>query len=99
MILVIVAITLMYNIMMIMYVSVAGLLVFEIQSKHWNQLGNWMSHAHQPTEPFKRPFTGSWCESCYSRRFRADNYSHKRSLKIFKDYFFKEREGNTKPNQ
>jgi len=48
---VIVAIAVMYTIMMIIHVSVAELLVFEIQSKHWNQLGNWTSHAHQTTEP------------------------------------------------
>jgi len=36
----------------------------------------WKLEAHQNMEPFKRPFTGSWC----GRQFRADNYSHKRSL-------------------
>jgi len=88
MILVIVAITVMYTIMMIIHVSVAELLVFEIQSKHRTL------HSHQTTEPFKRSFTDSWSESCYSRQFRANNYAHKRSLYIFKEFFSAEgREG------
>lgn len=47
----IVTITVMYTIMMIIQVSVAELLVFEIQSKHWNQLGN---GRHIPTKPRSR---------------------------------------------
>lgn len=83
----IVAIRVMYTIMMIMHVSVAELLVFEIQSKHWNQLGNWTLHAHQTTEPFKRSFTDSWCESCYSRQFRAVITPIDVVYKFLKDFF------------